>query len=370
MTRKPQYLYLDSKIVGTAKQIVRFYEHGIFGSETTVLLKPYWSRKHKEIRKILSDAGIPVRIVRNPDIDALSDGIVFYPFNALSNCRCAANRRLTHIFITHGESNKVSSVKPILRIYDFVAAAGQAGIDRLLQHRIFTPYDVQTGRLIKMGSTFIGRTGLNPEAEEQIIFYAPTWEGGIPSENYSSLQNTDLVLHYIKQACKRHGVRHVLIRPHPNTGHRLPEYRKHLTDLVCRLKTEGMRVTLYTGQLKPSLLQRIKFKRHGTAQTETLNGFRAAAAFCDLSAMETQLLNENISYHIFSSREHFEQFFYQKYKTLYQAIWLDLHAAKQTLPQASPDDFAKLKQYVIEDIDPSGHRNPIDFLIGLMETHT
>ncbi len=344
----PQYLYLDSKIVGAAQQITEFFKQGVFSEKTTVLLKYYKHPSHKRILAVFQASGVSVKVVRNSDLDNLTEGIVFYPFNAQSNCRLVANRKLTHIFITHGESNKISSVKPILRIYDYVATAGDAGIDRLLQHKIFTPCDIEQGRLIKTGDTFIGKTGLNAEAEEKVIFYAPTWEGGVPNENYSSLCNIRLVSQYLLQACRHYHLNHVVIRPHPNTGHRLDEYQQNLWQLINELRNRKIQVSLYIGQIKFNFWQKIRLSKIDVRLIGQLSSFAAELAFCDLSAIETQLLNEQIPYYIFGTEKHYTTLFYKKHNEIYQQSFLDISKEMKELDIVSSQDFIELKNYVLQ----------------------
>lgn len=298
----PYYLYLDSKIIGTAKQTVTFFEHGIFQTgNTVVLLKKYKHASNRQIRQILEQAGIECRIVNMGDIDRLSSGIIFYPFNAQSNARTAANRNLKHIFVTHGESSKAASVKPIIRIYDHVTTAGQAGIDRFLAHRIFSTHDVESGRLIKMGNTFVGNTGLGNHLSDGLpcIFYAPTWEGGIESENYSSLSHTEALSLTLSTLAKQHQTAAIVIRPHPNTGHRLKTYRKHLIKLMVALSQNGLSVIIQTQNLPLSLREKWVCRRHKITWCDHISAYRALFGLCDISAMETQLLNENIPYYLY-----------------------------------------------------------------------
>ena len=298
----PYYLYLDSKIIGTAKQTVTFFEHGIFQKENTVvLLKKYAHASNTKIRQILEQAGITCRVVNMGDIDRLESGIIFYPFNAQSNARTAANRKLKHIFVTHGESSKAASVKPIIRIYDHVATAGQAGIDRFLAHRIFSNHDVETGRLIKMGNTFVGSTGLASSFSDGLpcIFYAPTWEGGIESENYSSLSHTEALSCTLTTLAQQHQTAAIVIRPHPNTGHRLKIYRKHLLNLMLALSKNGLSVMVQTQNLPLSLKEKWACRRHKITYGNHISAYRALFGLCDISAMETQLLNENIPYYLY-----------------------------------------------------------------------
>lgn len=345
MSEPAQYLYLDSKIVGTAKQIAGFFRQGIFTNTATVLVKHYKHRSNKEITKIFEQSDIPFRIVKNSDLDQLPCGTVFYPFNAQSNVRFVANRRLTHIFITHGESNKVSSVKPILRIYDYVVTAGDAGIDRLLQHKIFSEYDAAQGRLKKMGDAFIGRTGLGADGE-RVIFYAPTWEGGVVAENYSSLRNIDAVADYLLQACRLYACARIVIRPHPNTGHRLPEYRRYLQDLAKRL-AKSAAVSLFCGQLSLGFWEKWQLKKCGVALVADLSRFRAAAAFCDVSAMETQLLNEEIPYYLLNSRQENLGLLYKQHNHIYKRILINLFNPMVKLEYMSASEYQNLKSYVI-----------------------
>lgn len=300
MSVLPYYIYLDSKIVGTAKQIATFFADQIFSSEnTTVLIKKYKHKSAKQIADVFMQQNIAYQFVLAEDLDKLANGIIFYPFNAQSNCRAVANRKLTHIFITHGESNKAASVKPIIRIYDYVFTAGQAGIDRFLAHGIFSQHDVDAGRIIMAGDTFIGKTGLSSQGEK-CIFYAPTWEGGIEQENYSSLAYWENLAERIVLKQKEYQINTVLIRPHPNVGHRLPIYRKHILSLVqLLLKQHNINVLLYQPNLSLSFWQKWQWQEAGVKFINDLSGFQAVFAFCDVSAMETQLLNENVAYELF-----------------------------------------------------------------------
>lgn len=298
----PYYLYLDSKIIGAAKQMVTFFEHGIFPKENTVvLLKKYAHPSNKKIRNIFEKAGIEFHVVRMSDIERLTEGVIFYPFNAQSNARTVANRKLKHIFVTHGESSKAASIKPIIRIYDHVATAGQAGIDRFLSHRIFSSHDVESGRLIKMGNTFVGSTGLANHFSDGLpcIFYAPTWEGGIESENYSSLSHTQTLSLTLTTLAQQHQTATIVIRPHPNTGHRLKTYRKHLINLMITLSKNGLSVVAQTKNLPLSLKEKWSCKRHKITWCDHVANYRALFGLCDISAMETQLLNENIPYYLY-----------------------------------------------------------------------
>lgn len=299
MNALPYYIYLDSKIVGTAKQIVTFFENRVFSHENTlVLIKKYKDKSNRKIEEIFRQYHISYKFVLAKDLDELSEGVMFYPFNAQSNCRAVANRNLTHIFITHGESNKISSIKPIIRIYDYVLTAGQAGIDRFLTHGIFSQCDVDSGRLIKIGDTFIGKTGLSSSGTRCII-YAPTWEGGVEQENYSSLGEWQYIAKYLLKKIVEYQVDTVLIRSHPNIGHRLHEYSDYLFSLIKLLKYREINVVVFAPNLTLTWWQKFKWMSLKIPFLNSLKDFQAVFAICDISAIETQLLNENIPYELF-----------------------------------------------------------------------
>lgn len=300
------YIYLDTKILGAAKQTISMFRNGIFSTqEVSVLVRKYRHSSTRIICNLFKRNGISFRLVRYADLDNLNDGIVFYPFNAQSNTRFVANRKLKHIFITHGESNKISSTKPIIRIYDHVITAGEAGIKRYLDTRIFNQYDLLYKRIIMMGDTFVGRTGLSAsnEKKQKVLFYAPTWEGGIESENYSSLEYPDFVVQQLLKACSLYNVNTILIKPHPNTGHRKKGFFYSFISSLYKVKDRNITVLLYQGDINLSYMDKYRLKRKGIIFIGDLSLYFPTIAFCDVSAIETQLLNENILHYIFYRKQ-------------------------------------------------------------------
>lgn len=341
----PYFIYLDSKIIGSALQICNFFDNGVFDKTTTILIKKYKHKSNKIIGNIFKKANLNFRFVNENDLDNLVKGIVFYPFNAQSNCRAVANRNLNHIFITHGESNKISSIKPIIRIYDYVITAGQAGIDRYLANNIFSQYDVDRGRIIPLGNTFIGKTGLAPVGMGQgVVFYAPTWEGGIEKENYSSLSHIDMIAKTLIETANGYHINTIVIKPHPNTGHRIKDYINHIYKLARYLKNQQLQVVIFKPYLKTSWIQLLKYKNLDITFVDNLAGYYAVVGFCDLSAVETQFLNENIPYYLWLNPLNNQTLIYPSaYPTSHI---VDLSDGK--LPQLPNEDYYQsLKHYCI-----------------------
>lgn len=324
----PYALYLDSKIIGTARQLVSFFEQGVFSAQQTIIYIKRYKESANQYMEIFERAGISYRFMKPKELDELENQVIFYAFNAQSNCRFVANRKLKHIFITHGESNKVASVKPIIRIYDHVVMAGKLSLERFYKSRLFDEHDYETGRLILMGDTFIGQTGFNREQKgEPVLFYAPTWEGGLASENYSSLQNIDLVYVAILQLAKKLQLKTIVVQPHPNIGHREKEYIKTLTSLLRLLSHSGFKVCLQHNNVALSWRDKYRLSRGGIEIIHRLDCFYAKHALVDISAMESMCLNEDINYNIFLYQNLLRTDLATKYLELYQdiGIFLDMN---------------------------------------------
>ncbi|GAB1668839.1 hypothetical protein Mh1961_20590 [Mannheimia haemolytica] len=349
MQNMTYYIYLDTKIIGAARQIVTFFDNGVFSREQViVLIKKYKHISAKQLKKLFQYEKIRYRFVLASDLDVLERGVIFYPFNAESNCRAAANRKLKHIFITHGESNKISSVKPIIRIYDYVITAGKAGIDRFLSHKIFNHYDIESGRLMMMGDTFIGRTGLSPLGKgKKSVFYAPTWEGGIEQENYSSLSNIGYVEYSLSHICERYNIDTIVIKSHPNTGHRRKEYITNLITLITKLLERKFEVILFKPHVNFPFRIVWSLRHKGLKFKSQLGEYYAAIGFCDISAIETQLLNENIFYYLFCNT-HLKKYLSRlKNSEYYYSNALEF--TEKTLPtSASMEYFNNLRNYTID----------------------
>ncbi|WP_034279297.1 hypothetical protein [Alkanindiges illinoisensis] len=285
----PNYIYLDSKIIGTAYQIVQYFNTDVFDRYNTIIYFKKYKESFTEFSKIFISNHIKFcTFEKYSEIRMLPNTVVFYLFNAQSNCRIVANRSLKHIFVTHGESNKISSIKPIIRIYDYVVTAGRMGINRYLEHKIFNQMDVENGRVIMMGNTFTGKAPYQYSSGAKNLLFAPTWEGGIPEENYSSLEWPD-IFYKLLTYMRTKGLITLVIQPHPNLGHRVVEYKDRLYKGINFLLQQGVNIILVKDEidLKDYYL-RLKFKSLFKAQTKN-QPIAVKEAFTDISAMEAQL---------------------------------------------------------------------------------
>lgn len=229
---------------------------------------------------------------KKSDLIFESKKVVFYLFNAQSNCGIVSRRDLTHIFVTHGESHKLASIKPIIRIYDFVITSGQVGIERFLKSHIFNDSNIKDeNRVIPMGNTFIGQPSYEYQKDSSTLLYAPTWEGGVPSENYSSIgeQAKNSLINIIQD----NNIYKVYIQLHPNLGHRDEIYIKSLIKMANELKKFNLEIIFIKSVIK--FKDYFYFRNFKCIPKWKINRkIKISLAIVDISAMEMQLLSDNI----------------------------------------------------------------------------
>ncbi|WCM56339.1 CDP-glycerol glycerophosphotransferase family protein [Microbacterium sp. EF45047] len=120
-----------------------------------------------------------------------------------------------HVFINHGESDKVYMTSNQFKAYDYALIAGPAARDRLAA--ALWDYDVDE-RTIQIGRPqadhFSGELPYPPD-DRLVVLYAPTWEGDRASMSYGSVRSHGVELVERLLATGRH---RVIYRPHPRTG--------------------------------------------------------------------------------------------------------------------------------------------------------
>jgi hypothetical protein len=136
----------------------------------------------------------------------------FYVQNHQANVDMMRFDRLTHIWLNHGDSDKAANYSARHAAFDKVFVSGQQGVERYAAHGV----RIRPEQFSIVGRPQIERIltrdePLPPEAPRTVL-YAPTWHGGKPNTNYSSL----FLGPKIVDALLDRGVT-VIFRPHPHT---------------------------------------------------------------------------------------------------------------------------------------------------------
>ena len=150
------------------------------------------------------------RFIHDQDIK-----IVFYVNQNTKNFQMFRYGRMWHVFINHGESDKMYMTTNQFKAYDYSLVAGEAAVARL--NRVLWDYDFDK-RAIRIGRPqadhYSGPVPYTPD-ERRVVLYAPTWEGDRPSAAYGSIATHGVGLVTQLLATGKH---RVIYRPHPRSG--------------------------------------------------------------------------------------------------------------------------------------------------------
>jgi hypothetical protein len=185
------------------------------------------SRSPSAVLALWEEAPVPaVYLRRVTDLEEFVHGqdlrIVFYVNQNARNFQMFRYGRMWHVFINHGESDKMYMTTNQFKAYDYSLVAGQAAIDRLSQR--LWDFDIAK-KVIPIGRPqadhFAGEVPY-PVDDRMVVLYAPTWEGDRPAAAYGSIASHGRALVDALLATGRH---RVIYRPHPRSGVIDPEYR-------------------------------------------------------------------------------------------------------------------------------------------------
>jgi hypothetical protein len=162
----------------------------------------------------------PLRRVLAPsfrDLMAVYDAgaykVAIYVNNSVLNFDSLVSRRMLHIHVNHGESDKLCMVSNQAKAYDWVFVAGEAAVHR---HRAAL-LDFDESRLVRIGRPPLDLRPLPvlPPTTRRTILYAPTWEGEDGSNDYTSI---DLYGPAIVAAALTVPDVRVVYKPHPRVA--------------------------------------------------------------------------------------------------------------------------------------------------------
>jgi hypothetical protein len=130
----------------------------------------------------------------------------------------------SHVWLGHGESDKVYNAFRTASLYDSMFVARYGVLDR---------YPRAIRGWVKRGACAIGTPILDGATKDpwtsprpvRTILYAPTWEGHGERADYQSLREVGPILIDALPGLRERGVS-VIMRPHPSTGSRAPALRE------------------------------------------------------------------------------------------------------------------------------------------------
>ncbi|MFF8397131.1 hypothetical protein [Streptomyces sp. NPDC016172] len=204
--------------------------------------KPLIILRERAILNNLAPTTVPVICVPGGvhlmNMDLSTVRVALYAANVGKNIHMLRVPTIKHVFIGHGDSDKLASVNPYSKVYDEVWTAGRAGRDRYA----IADVGVRDDDIVEVGRPQLAPIqtwqGV-PEGRIPTVLYAPTWEGwdGNPG-------NTSVVLageNIVQQLVQADPPVRVLYKPHPFTGNVSKEAgaaHRRITALVQKAAAE------------------------------------------------------------------------------------------------------------------------------------
>ncbi|MFJ4471067.1 hypothetical protein ACIP2X_26795 [Streptomyces sp. NPDC089424] len=167
------------------------------------------------------------------NMDLSTVRVTLYAANVGKNIHMLRVPTMKHVFIGHGDSDKLASVNPFSKVYDEVWTAGRAGRDRYA----LADVGVRDEDVVE-----VGRPQLAPirtwegvhEDRVPTVLYAPTWEGWDDNPGNTSLLRAGENI--VRRLVTADPPVRVLYKPHPFTGTRSAEAKaahRRITALVA-----------------------------------------------------------------------------------------------------------------------------------------
>jgi hypothetical protein len=148
-------------------------------------------------------------------VDEQQPKIVLYVNQNARNFQMMRYGRMWHVFVNHGESDKMYMTTNQFKAYDYAFIAGDAARERLA--RALWDYDLDT-RAISIGRPqadhFAGDVPY-PDDHRTVVLYAPTWEGDRPAAAYGSIASHGET---IARRVLESPAHRLIYRPHPRSG--------------------------------------------------------------------------------------------------------------------------------------------------------
>jgi CDP-Glycerol:Poly(glycerophosphate) glycerophosphotransferase len=156
----------------------------------------------------------------------------FYVQNQAANVEMLRFPRLTHVWLNHGDSDKAANYSARHSEFDKIFVSGQQGVERYAAHGVRIPPEkfAIIGR--PQIERIIARDEPLPASAPRTVLYAPTWHGGKPNTNYSSLPLGSKIV----AALLARGVT-VIFRPHSQT-YRDPDQTALAQDIQRKLNAD------------------------------------------------------------------------------------------------------------------------------------
>jgi hypothetical protein len=195
------------------------------------------SRSPSGASALLDESPVPVAYVRKVNelekfLDDQDLKIILYVNQNARNFQMMRYGRRWHVFVNHGESDKMYMTTNQFKAYDYSFVAGDAAVARL--QRVLWDFDFDK-RAIPIGRPQADHFSGGPELPADgrtVVLYAPTWEGDRSAAAYGSIATHGVALTHDILASPDH---RLIYRPHPRSGVVDPAYAAANKEIIAAI---------------------------------------------------------------------------------------------------------------------------------------
>lgn len=155
-------------------------------------------------------------------VETQAPKVVLYVNQNARNFQMMRYGRMWHVFVNHGESDKMYMTTNQFKAYDYALIAGDAARGRLAEALWDYDLDARTIAIGRPQADHFAGAAPYPDDDRTVVLYAPTWEGDRGAAAYGSIASHGTTIAEQVLASPRH---RLVYRPHPRSGVLEPTYR-------------------------------------------------------------------------------------------------------------------------------------------------
>ncbi|MGN6407095.1 MAG: CDP-glycerol glycerophosphotransferase family protein [Curtobacterium sp.] len=169
---------------------------------------------------LLDESPVPVVYARQvvdleQFVEQQAPKIVFYVNQNARNFQMMRYGRMWHVFVNHGESDKMYMTTNQFKAYDYALIAGDAARGRLSDALWDYDLDARTIAIGRPQADHFAGAAPYPADDRTVVLYAPTWEGDRAAAAYGSIASHGTTIAERVLASPDH---RLVYRPHPRSG--------------------------------------------------------------------------------------------------------------------------------------------------------
>ncbi|ROS60653.1 CDP-glycerol:poly(glycerophosphate) glycerophosphotransferase [Curtobacterium sp. PhB172] len=155
-------------------------------------------------------------------VETQAPKVVLYVNQNARNFQMMRYGRMWHVFVNHGESDKMYMTTNQFKAYDYALIAGDAARGRLAEALWDYDLDARTIAIGRPQADHFAGAAPYPADDRTVVLYAPTWEGDRGAAAYGSIASHGTTIAEQVLASPHH---RLVYRPHPRSGVLDPAYR-------------------------------------------------------------------------------------------------------------------------------------------------